>query len=191
MKKISAAFLVTFIILAAFAALMSDSTVARYSSVSVNFNNTFTAANYAGPSLQEQINLMMNDILQKGILEKANQNFNHKKSWAIKISDYLIGNSGGSNIYGFQNPVSSLSTVLMTNSLDIPEGSWNPAVFIASGSEFDHNAISSHPNFSRLFGTMMIVKQQGQKSPVTYYAIEADGTLGGLNSFPLPKSAED
>ncbi|MCB2202512.1 hypothetical protein KQH56_00750 [bacterium] len=186
MKRTRNIFLIILSLAAAGVLLVAGTTQAAFSSVSVNLENTFRLGEFGGPSLQECLDRIMADISGKNVLAGAHQNYNHKDSWSLRIADFVSGGSDGSNIYDISNPVSGSQVVLRNDNMDVGEKEWNPMMFITGNGEYGYGSISNRSDFSKLFGTMVIVKENGAHNPISYFVVGEDGKLGALQTIELP-----
>jgi hypothetical protein len=166
--------------------LLGGTTQATFSSVSVNLENSFKMGEFGGPSLQECLDRIMADIKSSSVLKGANQNYQNKNSWSFRIKAHVSGGANGTNIYSFSNPVSGSQLVLRHESMDVGEKEWNPMMFITGNGSYGYDSIANHPDFSRLFGTMVIIKENGAHNPISYFVVGKDGKLGTLHSIELP-----
>jgi hypothetical protein len=187
MKKANYIFLsiISVIVIGVF--LIGGPTGATYSATMVNLNNTFSTGNFGGPPLQDRINRIVSDLLNDHVLDHVGWN-----DWGDLIKDYVEDGKKGTNIYGYVNPVSADQKpyhgqlVLNSDRIGSSKKNWNPMLFITSSLAYDHNWVKRSPDYSKLYGSLVIYKPFWEAHTVYYYVIEEDGQLGPLQSFQMP-----
>lgn len=181
MSKIKIALLVILLATMVLAVLINDSTAAWFSS-SDDFAVVFTAGNDFGTStLQENLDLIINDLVENGRLNSANITFNPRDSWSRIITDAVSGGSNQSNVYDFENPISYSKQVVRSEDL-VDKNQWNPMLFITNNSAFSYDRISDYSNLNHLFGSLIIYKPNGNH-PLEYYYVGENGELGEINTL--------
>ncbi len=183
MKQFRSAVLILFSVIVVFAVIVNGNTAAWFAS-SDQLTAHFTAADdFGGSSLQENLDRIIKDLLLEGVLVGAHQNFFHKNSWSYRIQAYVSGGSSTSNIYDFENPVSGKRNVLRALAVWGGVDDWRPMLFITNNPTFSHENIEANDQFSRLFGSLIMYKPNGNNRPMEYYTIDEDGALGPLNTL--------
>lgn len=190
MKKLSLVLLIVLSLTIILSLFVDDSTNALYSNSVVNLENSFSTGNFE-PTLQEKLDIIIADIVKKGVLEGANQNFYLWNSWSYKIEDYVSGGSNKSNIYGYQNPVSAdtppfYGKVVLRYSFFSSDSKYNnPLMVITCWDDFDYDNVQRLRNFNAYKGSMIIYKPNGNHS-ISCYVIKANGELGPLQTLEIP-----
>lgn len=187
LKRLSLVFLIVFFLTVVLGLLISGSSVALFTSISDPITLSFVAEEAHVPSLQDNLDQLIEDIKELNILSGANHLYrptdgNPAHAWSIKIEDYLKETAPTeSNRYGYKNPVSNSEWVI--NQADIPpqENYWNPAVFITTTGP--HTDPGSDPD-PRLWGSMIIFNTgQGENMVIRYFIIDQNGIAGNLQGF--------
>ncbi len=183
LRAFSLGFLAVFVLTIVFGLLISGSSVALFSASSNTITMQFEAGAGHSPSLQELLNMLINEVKSEGILVDANSNYgkNHK-SWDIMLENFLTQRSPTNPTDEFKNPYSNKTLIVNQDTWPI-EGSENPAVFLTDN--------GNHINFSSgapqsLWGTIIVYSLgSGNSYEINHLFVDESGNVSSVERIFL------